>query len=138
MDPNGIAEIVDFSVSLTPKRCRLNDDILEFAPALPLGVMEQMVRMGDLGKIVREQGLEPVLDLMSTIMLDESFRVFKERIHSKVKPIDALTFMRVMNWLLEEYGLRPTEPSSPSSTSSSETGMTSTAGVLAEASTHSS
>lgn len=129
MDSDGNVEIADFSFSIEPKRCRVGDDIFEFAPVLPLGMMEKVTRMGNLGEVMRERGLAPILELMQSLMFPKSYERFVERVNDVVLPIDHTVFMRMMQWLLEVYGLRPTEPSSPSSESPESTGMTSTAGA---------
>lgn len=68
------------------------------------------------------QFLEDVLD-------DESAVRFNEGLHSKTDPITADQMGDVLNWLVEVYMGRPTEPALPSAPGQSNTGRTSTAPV---------
>jgi hypothetical protein len=145
-DDNGIIEVADFvpvdrgdgikdfSFSLEPKRFRINDDVFEAAPALPLGLAGQLAGFKDM---LAENAVDKVLGFFDLILLEGSDMRFRERAMSKREPIPLTRVMPIINWFLEEYGLRPTAPSAPSSsTSESADGSTpSTAGASPEGST---
>lgn len=133
-DQNGVIEIKDFSFSLEPKRFKINDDVFEAAPALPLGLASQLSKFKD---IAAEGASDKLLEFFDEILFDQSAERFRERANSKTEPLPMTLLMPIINWLLEEYGLRPTQPSEiSSSTSESEDGSTtSTDGASAEAST---
>jgi hypothetical protein len=133
-DNNGVIEIKDFSFSLEPKRFRINSDVFEACPALPLNMASTLARFKDLTAVDAD---EKLLEFFDAILLDGSAMRFRERASSKTEPIPMTALMPIINWLLEEYGLRPTVPSVPSSdTSESADGSTpSTDGASLEAST---
>lgn len=65
---------------------------------------------------------------LSTVLLDESWARFDARLRDKSNPIDDDQMSDVVIWLMEEYGMRPTQPSQPSSDgpASPESGTSST------------
>jgi hypothetical protein len=123
-------KIKDFSHSLEPKQFEINGDIFLATPELPLGIMQDMVRFRNIREQLEEEGLEPVLRLLDALLFDESAERFRARVKDKQRPIGITHVMEIIPWLMEEYGLRPTQPSQPSSSGSSDetTGTSSTAG----------
>lgn len=130
---SGKVEIVDFSRPPEPKRFRINDDIFEAAPELPLGTMEIAANIS--AARIKDEGVEPILEFFDAILFDQSAARLRERAKSKTEPIGLAHLMPIINWLLEAYGLRPTQPSENSSGSPSETGTSLTDGVQSETST---
>lgn len=132
-------EIVDFSFSLEPKRFRINDDIFECAPELPLSAMAQaahfQLKMQDL-RSDPDAALRPIFDFFNTIMLGDSFTRFRARFDDVTRPIGVRHILKIMPWIVEAYGLVPTQPPSSSSPSLDGTGTTSTAGAQSAASIH--
>jgi hypothetical protein len=65
---------------------------------------------------------------LSIVLLDESYERFQARLRDKTRPIDDDQASDVVIWLMEEYGMRPTQPSQPSSDgpASPESGTSST------------
>lgn len=132
-------EIMDFSFSLEPKRFRVNDDIFECAPILPFNVMAQAAHFQISVKDLREdpeKALRPIFDFFEAVMLGDSFTRFRARFEDRARPIGLTHLMKIMPWLIEEYGLVPTQQSSNSSPSPDGTGTTSTAGAHSTESTH--
>jgi hypothetical protein len=70
-------------------------------------------------------------------LMPDSWERFAARLSDKTRPIDDDQMSDVVLWLLEQYGLRPTEPSSPSSDgpASPESGTSSTENSQPEEST---
>lgn len=129
MDEHGNLDIIDFSFSPEPHRFRINDDVFECTAELPLSALVEVANMKfDIGTL-KDVGLEPVLKFFDTVMLDDSAKRFRERVDSKTQPIGMRHVMKIIPWLLEVYGMRPTEPSTPSSESPPSGGTTSTAGA---------
>jgi hypothetical protein len=56
--------------------------------------------------------------LFNLVLTTESATRFLERMSSKTEPISMTQIMRIMPWIMGEYGMRPTEPSSNSSNGS--------------------
>ena len=125
----------DFSIDESPVRFKVGADTFEAPHALPLPVMADLV---DLSKgsdsATSQQSIERLLTVFDKILLPDSALHFRHRIMDQVNPIGFRQLMDIFHWLLEVYGLRPTEPSSASSTGPSDGGTTSTDGALSEAS----
>jgi len=105
-------------------------------PDIPLGLMQQITRFRDLQKQLQETGdLTQILDLFDQLLTPTSAELFHKLVSERVIGVKRL--MKILPWIMEEYGLgHPTQPSSPSSSGSNdgETGPTSpdgaTPGVL--------
>ncbi len=107
-------EIRDFSMSIDPKKFRVNDDIFEAAPQLPLSLLSMVPKFKSIA-MEPEKSRDTLLEFFDEILMDGSAAKFRERVFSKTAPIGMPQMMNIITWLLEEYGLRPTEPSSDSS-----------------------
>ena len=129
MDSNGMVEIADFSEDLTPKQFRINEDVFLCAPTLPLGTLTDVANFKIDTEQIKEHGLEPILSFFDKVFYDESALRFRERVDSKTEPIGLTHVMKIIPWLLEVYGLRPTGPSELFSLSQESGGMTSTGGA---------
>lgn len=138
MNADGIPDIVDFSLSPEPKKFRINDDVFEMAPVMPLGTMIAISKLKFDQETLRAQGLEPMLSFFDELFIGTSSTRFRSRVIDKENPIGLEHVLKIIPWMLEVYGMRPTEASLPSSTPPTEDGETSTAGASPEASTHSS
>ncbi len=110
-------DIKDFTVARKPIRFRIDDDFFTAAPALPADRLLQFAKLAD---AIDPKNLEmqPFHDLFSMVLRSESAEVFIDRLSNPDNPIDFEQLNGVMVWLMEQYGLRPTEPSSDSSTTS--------------------
>ena len=122
-DVNGVVEFKDFFYDPQPKRFKLGPDMFEAAADLPLGILDDVKKLT--GVSFSNAPLEAISSFLRAVLLPESADRFIARFNDKANPIGISAFMMVMNWLLEEYGLRPTQPSSPSSTGSQEDSSTS-------------
>jgi hypothetical protein len=132
VDTDGVVEIKDFSFSIEPKRFRINDDIFEATPEMPLTIAVTAAKIASSGAL-QKGDMEPVLEFFDEILLEESAARFRQRMtEDKKQPIGMRHINAIIPWLLEEYGLRPTAPSSDSSDSQDGTGMSSTAGALSD------
>lgn len=131
VDANGVPQIKDFSFSIEPIPFTINDDLFNAAPELPLGVLQMATKISS--SQVQELGIEPVLEVFDEILLDDSATRFRARVFDKAKPISMQRhIMPILNWLFEEWGLRPPAPSEPSLATSDGTGTSSTDGAPSE------
>jgi hypothetical protein len=137
MDLDGLTEIADFSFSPEPKRFRINDDVFECSPELPLGVLARAAKMKMDRDTLERDGIEPILAFFDEVFIGTSSQRFRLRVDSKTNPIGMRHILKILPWLLEVYGLHPTEPSESSSPLPESAGTTSTAGVSPVESTHS-
>lgn len=126
----GNVEIRDFSHSLEPKRFRINDDVFEACPELPLGMIQDLAKFMTSREELATKGMDVLNQLFDALLFDESAARWRARTTNKEKPIGVSHAIEIIPWLLEEYGLRPTQPSSPSQTGSDDgkTGTSSTDG----------
>lgn len=116
------------------KRKRLNFHIdgeeFEAASVLPGDVFAEFVTLynstGDTETYQQQHDL--LKQALNLALLPESWQRFTDRLKDKTRPIDDDQMSDVVLWLLEEYGLRPTQPSQPSSdgSASPEPGTSST------------
>lgn len=121
-DLNGIIEIKDFTLPAKPKRFKIDGDVFEAVSEIPIGLLGDL---GDLrtalpGTSSIDQTMSMMGKVFSVILTDESCERFMARTKDKTNPIGIQHMMPVIEWLLEAYGLRPTQPSSSSSDSSDE------------------
>jgi len=125
----------DFSGTAEPVRFKIDNDVFEAPAVLPIPVMQELVNVADRMKNLGHDSaaLNAIVEVFNVILTDASARRFGERIASKSEPIGIRQVIDIMMWLLEAYGLRPTEPSSDSSTGlpGESDGTPSVAGALA-------
>lgn len=124
-------QIKDFTFAVEPIKFKINDDVFFATPELPLGLLQDLTKFKDMTSQLKDTGIEPLLELFDDLLLDESAAIFRARTGNKKNPIGVRHIMALIPWLLEEYGLRPTQPSSNLSDGSSdgETGTSSTDGA---------
>lgn len=139
-------EFKDFSLpeaEMQPKRFRVHPDTFTAPPILSGPTIAALAGFaGQFAGLREEDGttafkaedlpglIEKVADLFVQLLDEESGPRFKARLLGKTDPID---FMRqavpIMLWLVEVYGLRPTQPSSGSATGPDDGGPGSTDGA---------
>lgn len=145
----GPDQIRDFTLRMEPKQFRIDSDVFQ-APAIlspvtlaKLAKLHASMALTDTSKDV-EKTLRQVGDMFKLLLPGKSGERFVERLMSDTEPIDITRqALPALYWLMEEYGLRPTEPSSPSSNGSAtdstpNDGTSSTAGASPATSTTSS
>lgn len=72
-----------------------------------------------------------VMGILDELLLPESAKRFAERMKSKTEPIELEQVFDIFQWLISEYGQRPTSPLVSSSNGHSGTGTPSTVGTQA-------
>lgn len=109
---------------------RIDDDVFEAARTLPGNVLARFgARFAGIDeKAEPDKAIAAMTDALGLVLLPESNALFQKRLDDLENPISLDQAGRVIEWLMEHYGQRPTEPSSPSSTgpSSPEPGTSST------------
>lgn len=84
---------------------------------------------GDI-KVVLKQAMKLLDDVFGLILAPESADRFRTRLHSRDNPFDLFReLMPALEWLVEEYADRPTQPSPPSTTGLSDGESSSTSGA---------
>ncbi len=129
LSPPRHAAARDFTRPRTHLTFTIDDDVFEAASVLPGDVYAEFV-MNSIGtdNATYQQQYDRMKEALRLALLPASFERFTERLRDKTNPIDETQLSEVLLWLMEAYGMRPTEPSQPSSDgpSSPESGMSST------------
>lgn len=111
-------EIFDFTGKPKSLKFKIGDDYFEPIPELPglagMEFMAYMAQMESIGVEDAEKQADLVERMFRMLLKKDSADVFIERLKSTEKPIGVAKMNGVMQWLMGEYGLRPTEPSEPS------------------------
>lgn len=130
--------VKDFSRPRKRILFQIDGDQFEAAVAVPAETfVELSLRYSDLGEsdswADNYKALTAALEL---VLIPDSYERLAARFADKQRPIELDQIADIVLWLLEEYGLRPTQPSSDSSDgpSSPASGTSSTANTPAEAS----
>lgn len=89
------------------------DDVYYAAPELPGGYLGDLVMRYEDAKSQTDakKQLDMLFDLLESLLLDEGAERFKGRLNDKTNPVGMRALMALFNWLFEQYGMRPTEPS---------------------------
>ena len=115
--PTEATPVKDFSRKRERLIFRIDDDIFEAATALPGKTLSRFAtRFADIEKTPFDKQLDVFADALGMVLLPESNARFQKRLDDLENPIELEQASDVITWLLERYGLRPTEPSSDSST----------------------
>lgn len=134
-----MTEIKDFGKVRPRVQFRVDGDDFEAAPAIPAEILAEFAaRYEGVNEAegVREtyQMLVSVLDL---VLLPDSHTLLQSRLKDRANPVDIDQLTEIIEWLMEQYGLRPTRSSSGSSDGPQNPapGTSSTASTPAEEST---
>lgn len=115
--PAEATPIRDFSRKRERLVFRIDDDEFEAAKALPGKTLARFAkRFADIEKTPFDEQLNVFADALGMVLLPDSNALFQKRLDDLTNPIELEQASDVIQWLLEHYGLRPTEPSSDSST----------------------
>jgi len=110
-----------------PIEFSIDDDVFLCTPEVTVGAATQLAQMAnEKNDMQRMLMLGELLDL---IMFPASAQLFIARMRNPENPITNEQLGDVLEWLMEQYGERPTRPSPASSSGGSDTGTESTAGV---------
>lgn len=125
----------DFSKKREPVEFQIDDDIFTAPSILPVPSMQELAEVANAIKIETDNAklFQRITEVFDAVLTEASAKRFRQRVTSKEEPIDVEQLVDIMLWLLEEYGLRPTQPSSDSSNGalSVTSGTLSTAGAPA-------
>lgn len=126
-----VARFKDFTLSEEPVTFKIGPDIFTCVPEVPLDVLMDMAELATgLTGTTRKEQMDRVYAFFEGVMEEDSFTTFRTRMQRGAKlPIGMTHFRDIMTWLMEVYGLRPTQPSSPSPDGSDDSEASSTAGA---------
>lgn len=130
MATDGIARFKDFSETTEPIQFRVGKEVFTALPTIPLGRMSELSKLrmeGESGNLV-----DGITRVFNSILEPESYERFVHGLNSNENPIGITHVTQILPWLMEQYGLRPTEESNGSADSLTETGENSTDGLSVE------
>lgn len=107
----------DFSRPRERVAFTIDGDTFEAAPAIPAEILAEFAtRYEDAGEAegakAQYQMLVTVLDL---VLVPDSCALLQARMRDRERPVDLDQLNDIVIWLMEQYGLRPTQPSPSSS-----------------------
>jgi hypothetical protein len=106
----------DFTEEHERLQFRIDGDVFEAARALPGKTLAKFAaRFAGIAESTTEDHVDIVADALGMVLLPDSNALFQKRFEDLERPIQLEQASDVITWLLEQYGLRPTQPSSPSS-----------------------
>lgn len=114
-----IVRFKDFSLSPEPVTFRIAPDSFECYPEIPLDALLELSTLAA-ETSDRAKQFEQLKDFFDGIMPPEMAATFRARCKPSTKeepnpqPIGMRHVMNILPWLMEVYGLRPTQPSSES------------------------
>lgn len=123
-------EIKNLTTPGKPHSFKLGDDRFDCAAKLPAGVIRDFGKMrrlftdaqavtdnDDRQAELIEQANEMFFGLLDIVLLPESAERFAVRMRDPLNPIDMTDVSNVIQWIVVEYGGRPTQPPNGSSPS---------------------
>lgn len=129
-------EMMDFSLPPRNLKFKVDADVFEAVPELAteraLTFADEAANMDD-DDVTTRQRMDIIEKLFHLVLVPESADRLIARLSDPINPIGPERFQRILTYLMEQYGLRPTEPGSDSSPGSDvrETGTNSTASASA-------
>jgi hypothetical protein len=115
----------DFSAPRKKVVFRMEGDLFHGVPDLPgeamLELAEQFSQIEQM-KIGDPRMRELVHQQMRLVLVDEDYEVYARRLSDRKDPISLSQTLQVIPWIVEQYGLRPTQPSSDSAPGSQSEG----------------
>ena len=138
-----IVRFKNFEVSPEPVTFTIAPDTFECLPEVPLDVLVELsgLRSSPGETVDLKARMAQIHDFFDFIMESESAALFRKRTAIPTKeqpnpnPIGMKTVIAVLEWLMEVYGLRPTQPSSESEDGSQVDEASSTDGASVAVST---
>lgn len=109
-------DLKDFSIAEKRISFRVDEDIFNAYTVLSIPAMQDLANLSeDIAKLVETKNYEPILKIFDVMLEDASAVRFRERLAAK-NGDDALDLRKqvipILHYLLERYGLRPTQQSS--------------------------
>lgn len=90
------------------------DNVFSCVPALSLPAMQEIAGLAQ--DFTVETAVDHFVDFFNLVLVPESAAKFEDKMRNdRLDPIDQEQALDIMLWVLEQYGVRPTQPSSDSS-----------------------
>ncbi|MER7488714.1 hypothetical protein ABTY20_22975 [Streptomyces sp. NPDC126497] len=111
-----MTEMRDFSKKRKDITFRVDDDVFQAARGVPAEVLLDFATefAGMDTSATVDQQLKAFRSMLEVVLLPESLERFTARMRDRENPIEIDQVEDVVTWLMEQYGLRPTEAPSSS------------------------
>lgn len=108
--------IADFTPTHTRVRFKVGDDVFTGKRDIPTMVAMRFAAKAatveDLDAAqVDDAAMAQMIEIVRMMLTKESADLFVERLDDEENPIGIGTFTKLIPWLMEQYGMRPMEPS---------------------------
>lgn len=105
----------DFSRKRQEIKFTIDADQFEAAPAIPAEVLtEFVVKFSDVDGTPISKRISVLSEALGMVLVPESYELLKVRMNDRKNPVELEQVNEIVLWLLEQYGMRPTQPSSQS------------------------
>jgi hypothetical protein len=115
-------DVMDFSIGRKSIKFKVDDDYFEAVPdiaaELAMEYASQLEQLIQPEEVSLDSQKEVVYSTLRLVLFPESADRFIARLRDQETPIGQQRFTKITQWLLEQYGMRPTEQDSASSTGS--------------------
>lgn len=120
----------DFSKQARVVQFELDGDVFRGKPHLPAQTMiDFTLKVGEMenDNATAEQGFRTMMEALEMVMMPDSYKLFRDRMRDPgddaagpgYVPVELDQVTEILEWIMAEYGLRPTAPSEDSSDGSS-------------------
>lgn len=119
----------DFTKKRAPLFFMLDEERFDCAPSVPVESLQEIAQQ--IKGVSADNAADALKIFFQTVMDAATHSRIVARMSNKVQPLDMEQALEIMEWLMEEYGMRPTKSSPDTSTGSptGDDGMPSTAGA---------
>lgn len=114
-------EVMDFSSPRKSLKFKVDGDLFEAAPDVAAELAIEFMDLSnkiDETESTPEQQIAVLHAMFNMVLFPESAERFIGRLRDTQNPIGYEKINRIVKWLFESYGLRPTESDAPSSSGS--------------------
>lgn len=130
---DGIARFKDFTGNTEPIRFQIRDEVFTAFDQIPMKHVGRLSELGDGLAGGTGDLASKMLAVFAALLEPESYARFEAGVNGESTTVIGVGHVQqIVPWLLEQYGLRPTEASSGSGDTSSESGANSTDGAQPE------
>lgn len=130
-----VVKFMDFSLSPEPVTFKIAPDEFLCYPEIPLDVLMEVAEASTSGGTTGIDRVKQMLEMLEGVMEPQSFATFVARTKKGTverpnqNPIGMRHISELLPWLMEVYGLRPTQESDSSVTGSDDDATSLTDGV---------
>lgn len=131
-----VVRFKDFTLSPEPITFKIDPDIFQCVPEIPLDGLAELANLATKSGDDRVAQMNKMHDFFDGVMTFESGAIFRKRCKVSTEeepnpnPIGMRHVKDIIPWLMEVYGLRPTQASSSSSDGSDDEDTSLTDGAL--------